>query len=126
MISTWIQEKFEDFYEPTVFDTYHVIRTYKNAEVKVQIWDTSGSDDHEQTRAIAYADTDCFLICFSLVDKISFRESYKKWLSEVKAMANDCPCILVGTKLDLKQEIEEGDDPAKIASLVTNAEIKQI
>ena len=115
MIKTWIEEAFEDFYEPTVFDTYNKTTAYKQAEVKIQIWDTAGTDDHEASRHMAYTDTDCFLICFSLVDKISFRDAYEKWLPEVLAKANRLsPCILVGTKLDLKQMIEDEGDPTKM------------
>ena len=73
VIMTWTQEKFPPLYEPTVFDTYNGTKNYKGAEIKLQIWDTAGHEDLGRLRPIAYTNTDCFLVCFSLVDKNSLK-----------------------------------------------------
>ena len=73
--------------------------------VKLQIWDTAGHDDLGRLRPIAYAGTKCFIICFSLMQRNSLNNACKKWMSEVKTTARTCPCILVGTKLDLREEL---------------------
>ena len=122
---TWTQERFPTLYEPTVFDTYHGTKNYRGAEIKLQIWDTAGHEDLGRLRPIAYTGTDCFLVCFSLVDKNSLKQACTKWIAEVKASAKDCPCVLVGTKLDLREEIEQGGDPDKIKNCVTTEEMKQ-
>ena len=67
IIITWTQETFPTLYEPTLFDTYNGTKNYKGSEVKLQLWDTAGLEDHARFRPIAYANTDCFIICFSLI-----------------------------------------------------------
>ena len=124
IIMTWTQERFPTLYEPTVFDTYHGTKNYKGAEIKLQIWDTAGHDDLGKLRPIAYTGTDCFLVCFSLVDKNSLKEACTKWIAEVKATAKDCPCVLVGTKLDLREEIEQSGDEEKIKNCVSSEDMK--
>ena len=125
IIMTWTQEKFPTLYEPTVFDTYNGTKNYKGAEIKLQIWDTAGHEDLGRLRPIAYTNTDCFMICFSLVDKNSLKQACTKWIAEVKATAKSCPCILVGTKMDLRDEREKENDPAKMKDVVTNEELKK-
>ena len=125
IIMTWTQEKFPTLYEPTVFDTYNGTKNYKGAEIKLQIWDTAGHEDLGRLRPIAYTNTDCFLVCFSLVDKNSLKQACTKWIAEVKATAKSCPCILVGTKMDLRDEREQENDPVRMKDVVTHEELKQ-
>ena len=54
----------------------------------------------------------------------SLDNACKKWISEVKTTAKACPCILVGTKLDLREELERSGDSAKLADCVTDQEIE--
>lgn len=124
VIMTWTQEVFPSLYEPTVFDTYNGTKNYKGSEIKLQIWDTAGHDDLGRLRPIAYSNTDCFIICFSLMHKNSLENACQKWVAEVKTTASLCPCILVGTKLDLREELERSGDEARLRECVTNAEIE--
>ena len=125
IIMTWTQETFPSLYEPTVFDTYNGTKNYKGCEVKLQIWDTAGHEDLGRLRPIAYANTDCFIVCFSLMQRNSLENACKKWISEVKTTARACPCILVGTKLDLREELERNGDETKLRECVTSEEIEQ-
>ena len=124
IIMTWTNEAFPPLYEPTVFDTYNGTKNYKGSEVKLQIWDTAGHDDLGRLRPIAYANTDCFMICFSLMQRDSLHNACQKWVSEVKTCAKACPCILVGTKLDLREELEQNGDVEKLKDCVTTEEIE--
>ena len=108
-----------------MFDTYNGTKNYKGSEVKLQIWDTAGHEDLGRLRPIAYANTDCFIICFSLMQRNSLENACQKWISEVKTTARACPCILVGTKLDLREEIERSGDEAKLRECVSDREIEQ-
>ena len=90
----------------------------------MQIWDTAGHEDLGRLRPIAYANTDCFIICFSLMQPSTLEQACKKWISEVKTTARACPCILVGTKLDLREELERQGDEAKLRDTVSNADIE--
>ena len=67
-------------------------------------------------RPLSYPQTDVFLICFSLVSPASFENVRAKWFPEVSHHCPNTPVILVGTKLDLR------DDPVSLRSfcLVVN------
>ena len=41
------------------------------------------------------------------MDKNSLQRAVTKWIAEVKSTAKSCPCVLVGTKLDLREEREK-------------------
>ena len=59
------------------------------------------------------------------MSRSSLENACKKWVSEVKTTARACPCILVGTKLDLREEHERSGDEARLRECVTEAEIEQ-
>ena len=63
-----------------------------------------------RVRSLAYSGCDCFLVCFSLIDKTSFKNAITSWVNEVQTLGPRCPLILVGTKSDLRAEYEKMDN----------------
>uniref|UniRef100_A0A6B2LR72 Uncharacterized protein n=1 Tax=Arcella intermedia TaxID=1963864 RepID=A0A6B2LR72_9EUKA len=55
---------------------------------------------------MSYPQTDVFLIAFSLVDPVSLGNVETKWYPEVTHHCPNTPIILVGTKLDLIENLE--------------------
>lgn len=102
IILTWTQEKFPTLHEPTVLDSWQGAKQYKGREVSLTIFDTAGHDDLGRIRPIAYNGADCFIVCFAINDRNSFNNACTKWLSEIKTCAQTAPCLLVGTKSDLR------------------------
>ena len=74
--------------------------------INLGLWDTAGQEDYDRLRPLAYPQTDVFLICFSLVDPASFENVKTKWYPEVRHHCNNVSTILVGTKLDIRQDQE--------------------
>jgi GTPase SAR1 family protein len=53
---------------------------------------------------LSYPQTDCFLLAFSLVSQPSFENIKTKWVPEITHYCPNAPIILVGTKLDLRED----------------------
>lgn len=86
--------------------------------VHLGLWDTIGHESYDRFRPFSYLETDVFMICFSLVDPISFQKVKSKWHPEIRQHSNSgVPLILVGTKLDLRNKYETLDKSESIKSV---------
>ncbi len=85
--------------------------TVNGKTVRLNLWDTAGQEDYDRLRPLAYPRTDVFLICFSVVNPDSFGHVETRWAPEVTHYGPNAPIIVVGTKVDLR------DDPDTVAKL---------
>src|SRR5450756_1901752 len=69
---TYTTNKYPSEYVPTVFDDYGVTVQVGKDEYILGIFDTAGQEDYDRLRALAYPDTDVFLLCFSPLSPDSF------------------------------------------------------
>lgn len=102
LLISYTNNVFPEMVNPTVFDNHTVSVTVDGKPVKLALWDTSGVEDYDRLRACSYMNTDVFLICFSLERPFSFENIREKWYAEVRHFCPCTPIILVGTKLDLR------------------------
>ncbi|XP_055867507.1 ras-related protein ced-10-like isoform X1 [Biomphalaria glabrata] len=116
LLTTFIEGVFPLEYVPTVFDIKSTEVTVKGQKVKLYLHDTTGLSDYEAVRVIAYPETDCFLLCFSLCNKESLASVQNKWYPEIRQHCPNAPIILVGTMLDIRQDTSKQKDPSNIVS----------
>ena len=79
--------------------------------VTLQLWDTAGQEDYDRLRPLSYPQTDVFIIAFAVSSPSSFENVKAKWVPELSHHAPNTALILVGTKIDLR------NDPALIEKL---------
>ena len=102
---------FPEGYIPTVFDAYKGNMNYDGRDVTLHVWDTAGQEDLSRLRPLAYPNANCFLVCFSLVDRDSLKNACNTWRNEVITLGPSyCPKILVGLKSDLREVYLNNDD----------------
>ncbi|PVF94906.1 small GTPase-binding protein [Serendipita vermifera] len=66
--------------------------------------DTPGHDEYDRLRVLWYPDTQIVLICFSIEYQWSFHRVEEKWVPEICHFCAGIPFILVGCKVDLRQD----------------------
>ncbi|TQD82370.1 hypothetical protein C1H46_032062 [Malus baccata] len=91
-------------YVPTVFDNFSANVVVDGSTVNLGLWDTAGQEDYNRLRPLSYRGADVFLLAFSLISKASYENVAKKWVPELRHYAPSVPIILVGTKLDLRDD----------------------
>eukprot|EP01111_Echinosteliopsis_oligospora_P006130 TRINITY_DN20162_c0_g1_i1.p1 TRINITY_DN20162_c0_g1~~TRINITY_DN20162_c0_g1_i1.p1 ORF type:complete len:193 (+),score=37.38 TRINITY_DN20162_c0_g1_i1:74-652(+) len=104
LLISYANNRFPEDYIPTVFDNYVVNLTAGDKNIELGLWDTAGQEEYDRLRPLSYANAQVFLICFSLVNPVSFENVSAKWYPEVMHFCPDVPQILVGTKVDARND----------------------
>ena len=80
------------------------IKLNNEKEACIQIWDTGRSEGSERARLSVYPQIDVIVIMFDLVRQDTMLDVEKFWYRELSGHCPNIPIILVGTKVDLRQD----------------------
>jgi Ras-related C3 botulinum toxin substrate 1 len=106
LLVTYTTKKFPGEYVPTVFDSYSAHVMVDNKPVNLGLWDTTAQDGYDRLRPLLYPLTDIFLICFCVTLPQTFDSVRTKWHAELTHHCPEVPMLLVGTKSDLRSDVD--------------------
>ncbi|KAF2904315.1 hypothetical protein ILUMI_01864 [Ignelater luminosus] len=117
LLNAYVFDKLPD-YSFSLFEHYKKTIKVDNQEYQLELHDTPGQEDYAKIRPLTYPNTKCFIICFSLSEKSSYKNVLHVWAPELKRHMPDIPIVLVATKVDLR------GDPKQ--ETITKAEGKKL
>eukprot|EP00727_Mastigamoeba_balamuthi_P008327 m51a1_g4116 putative ras-related c3 botulinum toxin substrate 1 (rho small gtp binding protein rac1) (551) ;mRNA; r:143779-146302 len=106
LLISYTTNAFPEEYVPTVFDNYSCNVMFEGKGYNLGLWDTAGQEEYDRLRPLSYPQTDCFLLCYSIVSPPSLENCRQKWHPEISHHCPDARVILVGLKKDLRNDPE--------------------
>ncbi|KAJ5087762.1 hypothetical protein N7456_011378 [Penicillium angulare] len=91
---------------PVLLDPFEIDIMLKGEKHTLGLWDTTFEQGYTRLSPIWYPKTNIFLLCFSIASPSSFDNITEKWLPEVRHACPNAPCLVVGTKTDLRNDTE--------------------
>ena len=107
MLISYTTNAFPNEYIPTVVENYNSSLVVDDVKINLGLWDTAGQEDYDRLRPLSYPSTDVFLVCFSVIAPASYDNVEGKWKPEIEQHCAGVPIILVGTKIDIRDDAEQ-------------------
>ncbi|XP_056283027.1 rho-related GTP-binding protein RhoV-like [Pseudoliparis swirei] len=106
MIVSYIFNGYNSDYRQTAFDVFTGMVHVNGVPTRIKLIDTAGQEEFGHLRSLCYAHVDVFILCFSLVNPVSFDNITSKWIPQIRAGNKTSPILLVGTQSDLRHNVE--------------------
>jgi small GTP-binding protein len=113
LLMVFAHNNFPADYVPTIFDNFACNVIVDEQPVGLSLWDTAGQEDYARMRPLSYPHTDVFLVCFAVGSRASFDNVRTVWAPELAHHAPHVPVVLVGTKLDQRDDSAVAADLAR-------------
>jgi GTPase KRas protein len=129
----FISNKFLEFYDPTIEDSYRKQINIDGTPFVLEILDTAGQEEYTSLRDSYLRSGQGFLLVYAINNRSSFQEAQRLHEQILKVReTSSFPMVLVGNKCDLEHERQvskqEAEDLAKswgIPMLETSAKIRK-
>jgi len=101
----FVQDVFEEDYEPTIEDAYRNIKDIDGRPVRLEIIDTAGTEQFRAMRDVYMKDGDGFILVYDVTNQVSFEEVKQLWAQIVRTRegSTETAIIIVGNKVDLEK-----------------------
>ncbi|XP_037328036.2 rho-related GTP-binding protein RhoU-like isoform X1 [Pungitius pungitius] len=116
LIVSYTTNGYPAHYVPTALDNFTVMVLVDEKPVRLQLCDTAGqkwglvdgsiNDELERLRPLCYKNADVFLLCYSVVRPCSFHNLLRRWVPDIRQHCPAAPLVLVGTQLDLREDVQ--------------------
>lgn len=103
MLMSYIEGEFPKHYVPTVFDNCNKTCVNDGRTVLLSCYDTAGQEHYDNRRC---PNPDITLVCFDTTSEESLKSVRNRWVPEVTTYYPTQEFILVGTKIDKRQDIK--------------------
>ncbi|KAH0785758.1 Ras-related protein Rab11 [Histomonas meleagridis] len=122
ILSQFVRNQFNPDSMTTVGVEFATKTVHVNGKtVKAQIWDTAGQERYRAITSAYYKGAKGAILMYDITSPNSFT-SLNKWIKEIRDNTDSIPILLVGNKIDLKDQrsisVEEGKNLAEREQLL--------
>jgi Ras-related C3 botulinum toxin substrate 1 len=114
LLAAYSGKPFDPAYVPTIFENYTTEVTFGDKVIRLSLWDTAGQEEYDRIRIMSYVNVQCFIVAFSVVDSITYRNVKERWIPELQHYSPETPVLLVGTKEDLRGTVGTSDGRSEV------------
>ena len=107
MCMCWRQQCWENIHAHNFLYGHISGRLCTDGLRKLDLWDTTGQEEYDRLRPLAYPGTDVFIVCYSVNSPSSFKNVKAKWLQEIRLHCPSTPIMMVGTNADTRNLSKE-------------------
>ena len=91
-------------FSPSPWEEYAATLTVNGEPYTLEMYNMAGDDEYDRFKPLIYQNADVIMLCFSVVDPCSYENITEKWWPELHNFCPNVSIVLVGMKLDLRDD----------------------